>query len=40
MSPMWRISWFDEYDTYYHKSGALRYPDNFMDLVNILKELK
>ena len=40
MSPMWRISWYDEFDTYYHKSGALKYPDNFMKLVNILKELK
>jgi len=40
LSPMWRIAWYDEFDTYYHKSGALKYPDNFMDLVNILKELR
>ena len=40
MSPMWRAAWYDEFDTYYHKSGALKYPDNFMKLVDILKELK
>ena len=40
LSPMWRISWYDEFDTYYHKSGALKYPDNFMHLVNVLKDLK
>ncbi len=40
MSPMWRIAWYDEFDTYYHKSGALKYPDKFMELVKILKELK
>ena len=39
MSPMWRLAWYDEADTYYHKSGALKYPDNFMKLVNLLKEL-
>jgi len=39
MSPMWRLAWYDETDTYYHKSGALKYPDNFMKLVNLLKEL-
>lgn len=40
LSPMWRISWYDEFDTYYHKSGALKYPDNFMKLVDTLKNLK
>lgn len=40
LSPMWRLSFYDEYDTYYHKSGALKYPDNFMDLVNKLKALR
>ena len=40
ISPMWRIAWYDEFDNYYHKSGALKYPENFMDLVKILKELK
>ena len=40
MSPMWRIIWYDEFDTYYHKSGALKYPDEFMNLINLLKKLK
>lgn len=40
MSPIWRLAFYDEYDTYYHKSGALRYPDNFMELVDILKNLE
>lgn len=40
MSPMWRLAFYDEFDTYYHKSGALKYPDNFMELVSILKGLK
>lgn len=40
MSPMWRIAWYDEFDTYYHKSGATKYPENFMDLVSVLKNLK
>lgn len=39
MSPMWRISWYDEFDTYYHKSGALKYPDDFKSLVEKLKKL-
>ncbi|MBR4693931.1 MAG: hypothetical protein IKP07_03885 [Bacilli bacterium] len=40
MSPMWRLAWYDEYDTYYHKSGATKYPEHFMELVDILKKLK
>lgn len=40
MSPIWRLAFYDEYDTYYHKSGALRYPENFMELVDILKNLE
>lgn len=40
MSPMWRVAWYDEFDTYYHKSGALKYPGFFMELVKMLKELK
>ena len=40
MSPMWRTAWYDEFDTYYHKSGALKYPDFFMELVKLLKSLK
>ena len=40
MSPMWRLAFYDEFDTYYHKSGALSYPDNFMEIVKLLKNLK
>lgn len=40
LSPMWRMAWYDEFDTYYHKSGALKYPDNFMELIKLLKNLK
>ena len=40
ISPMWRVAWYDEFDTYYHKSGALKYPEHFMELVKLLKELK
>ncbi len=40
LSPMWRLAFYDEYDTYYHKSGALKYPNNFMELIEILKNLK
>ncbi len=40
MSPMWRISFTDEYDTYYHKSGATKYPDGLLTLVDLLKSLK
>lgn len=40
LSPMWRIAFYDEFDTYYHKSGALSYPPKFMELVKILKALK
>ena len=40
LSPMWRIAWYDEFDTYYHKSGALKYPEKFMELIDILKTLK
>ena len=40
MSPMWRLAWNDEFDTYYHKSGATKYPEHFMELVDILKKLK
>lgn len=40
MSPKWRLAFYDEFDTYYHKSGALSYPDNFMELVDILKSLR
>ncbi len=40
LATMWRISWYDEFDTYYHKSGATKYPENFMDLVKFLKTLR
>jgi len=40
MSPMWRISFYDEIETFYHKSGALKYPPKFMELVKILKRLE
>ena len=40
MSPKWRISFYDEIETYYHKSGALSYPPKFMDLVKVLKKLE
>lgn len=39
LSPMWRIAWYDENDTYYHKSGATKYPDDFMKLIDKLKKL-
>lgn len=40
MSPMWRISFIDEFDTYYHKSGATKYPDDLFTLIDFLKKLK
>jgi len=40
LSPMWRLAFYDEYETYYHKSGALKYPDKFMKLVEELKKLE
>ncbi len=40
LSPMWRLAFYDEFDTYYHKSGALKYPPKLMELVKILKNLK
>lgn len=40
ISPKWRLAFYDEFDTYYHKSGATHYPENFMKLVNLLKNLK
>lgn len=40
MSTKWRIAFYDEFDVYYHKSGATSVPDNLNKLVKILKELK
>lgn len=39
LSPMWRFAFYDEFDTYYHKSGATKYPENFMEIVKLLKSL-
>ena len=40
MSPKWRISFYDEFDTYYHKSGATGTPKELDSLVELLKGLK
>ena len=40
MSILWRLSFYDEYDVYYHKSGVTKYPDDFMKLVDMLQSLK
>ena len=40
MATMWRIAWWDENGRYHHKSGATKYPDDFMTLVNELRKLK
>lgn len=40
MSPIWRISFYDEFNTYYHKSGALSMCLKLMELIDVLKELK
>ena len=40
MSPKWRLAFYDEFDTYYHKSGALSMSEDLTKLINILKELK
>ena len=40
MSPKWRISFYDEFDTYYHKSGATGVPKELDSLVELLKGLK
>lgn len=40
MEIMWRLAFYDEFDRYYHKSGVIKYPDKFMDLVGYLKKLK
>lgn len=40
MSPLWRISFYDEFDIYYHKSGATSTPKILEQLVDILKNLK
>lgn len=40
MSTKWRIAFYDEFDVYYHKSGATGVPNNLNKLVIILKELK
>ena len=40
MSPLWRLSFYDEFETYYHKSGATSYPPKLMNIVNLLKNLE
>lgn len=40
MSPIWRLSFRDEFDNYYHKSGATSTPRILEQLVDILKNLK
>lgn len=40
MRPLWRLGFYDEFDTYYHKSGALSMCPELTKLINILKELK
>ena len=39
MSPIWRLSFYDEADTYYHKSGATGTPKELNRLIDILKSL-
>ena len=40
MKILWRISFYDENEVYYHKSGVKGYPPKYMKLVQELKELK
>lgn len=40
MSPMWRISYYDEFETYYHKSGATSYPPKLLNLISLFKKLE
>ena len=40
LATKWRLAWWDENSSYHHKSGATKYPDEFMGLVDVLKELK
>ena len=41
MNPFtWKIAWWDDNQSYHHKSGAIKYPDDFMDIVKKFKELK
>ena len=40
MSILWRISFYDESETYYHKSGVTEYPPKFMELVKDLQKLE
>lgn len=40
MATLWRVSFYDEFDNYYHKSGVTDYPAKFMELVEVLKNLK
>ncbi len=39
MAIMWRILWWEDDDTYHHKNGATKYPDDFFDLITFLKNV-
>ncbi len=39
MATLWRISFYDELEIYYHKSGATKYPPRFMELVKNLNSI-
>ena len=40
MGILWRISFYDEIETYYHKSGVTGYPPKYKELIKVLKEIK
>ena len=40
MGILWRISFYDEKEVYYHKSGVTKFPPNYKKLVIKLKSLK
>ena len=40
MGLLWRISFYDENEVYYHKSGVTKYPAGFKKLVSLLKGIE
>ena len=40
MATLWRISFYDETEVYYHKSGATKYPSRFLELVKKLNSIE
>lgn len=40
MGLLWRISFYDENEVYYHKSGVTEYPADFKKLVSFLKKIE